>query len=111
VTNLNDVGTFLSFELRLLLVFGLAFQLPVLLVSLNRLGIVTGQALGNFRGPAIVLCAGFSAIATPTTDAFTMLVLMIPMIIMYEIAEVLCRMNDKRRQARADNPGLAGSPA
>ncbi|MDR0489593.1 MAG: twin-arginine translocase subunit TatC [Propionibacteriaceae bacterium] len=100
VTNLNDMGTFMNFELRLLLVFGLAFQLPVLLVSLNRLRIISGQALGKFRGPAVVLCALFSAIATPTADALTMMALMIPMVAMYEIAEILCRINDKRRAAR-----------
>ena len=96
VASLNDVGTFMSFELRLLLVFGLAFQLPVLLVSLNRLGILTGKALGKFRGPAIVLCALFAAIATPTADALTMLALMVPMVGMYIIAEVLCRIHDRR---------------
>ena len=100
VINLNDIGTFLTFELRLLLVFGLAFLLPVLLVSLNRLGLVKGAMLGRFRGWAIVLCAIFAAIATPTTDALTMLVLMVPMVGMYVIAEVLCRLHD-RRAARA----------
>ena len=109
VTNLNDMGTFMSFELRLLLVFGIAFQLPVLLVSLNRLGIVSGQMLGKFRGPAVVLCAIFSAIATPTADALTMLALMIPMVAMYEIAEVLCRINDRRRAAR--EAGIEPTPS
>jgi len=100
VTNLNDVGTFLSFLLRLLLIFGLAFLLPVLLVSLNRVGLVSGEGLGKFRSPAVVLCAVFAAIATPTTDAITMLVLMVPMVAMYLIAEVLCRRNDRARAAR-----------
>ena len=100
VTNLNDVGLFMSFLLRLLLIFGLAFLLPVLLVSLNRVGLVSGQGLGRFRGPAVVLCAVFAAIATPTTDAITMLVLMVPMVAMYLIAEVLCRRNDRARAAR-----------
>ncbi|MCL2481953.1 MAG: twin-arginine translocase subunit TatC [Propionibacteriaceae bacterium] len=99
VVNLNDVGTFMSFELRLLLIFGLAFQLPVLLVSLNRLGMISGAALGKFRGPAVVLCGVFAAVATPTTDALTMLALMIPMVSMYLIAEVLCRLHDRRALA------------
>ena len=103
VTNLNDVGTFMTFELRLLLMFGLAFELPVLLVCLNMLGIVTGEMLGKFRKVAIVLCAVFSAIATPTTDAITMLTLMIPMIAMYLIAEVICRRHD-RRVGKAPSP-------
>ena len=97
VTNLNDIGTYLSFELRLLLIFGLAFLLPVLLVSLNRLGLVTGEMLGKFRSPAVVLCGVFAAVATPTTDALTMLALMVPMVAMYVIAEILCRINDSRR--------------
>ena len=96
ITNLNDVGGFLSFELRLLLIFGLTFQLPVLLVSLNRLGLITGATLGKFRSPAIVLCAVFAAVATPTTDALTMLALMIPMVAMYLISEILCRRHDKK---------------
>ena len=96
ITNLNDVGGFLSFELRLLLIFGLAFQLPVLLVSLNRLGLITGATLGKFRSPAIILCGLFAAAATPTTDALTMLALMIPMVAMYLISEILCRRHDKK---------------
>jgi len=100
VTNLNDIGGFLSFELRLLLVFGLAFQLPVLLVSLNRLGLLSGASLGKFRSPAVVLCGLFAAIATPTTDALTMLALMLPMVAMYIIAEVICRLHDRRAALR-----------
>jgi len=100
VVNLNDVGTFMNFELRILLIFGLAFQLPILLVSLNALGLVSGAALGKFRGPAILICALFAAITTPTTDGLTMLALMLPMVAMYFIAEVICRINDKRKAAR-----------
>ncbi|MDR0283380.1 MAG: twin-arginine translocase subunit TatC [Propionibacteriaceae bacterium] len=100
VTNLNDVGTFLGFELRLLLIFGLAFQLPVLLVSLNRLGLVTGAMLGRFRAVAVILCGLFAAIATPTTDALTMLALMVPMVAGYLVAEVLCRRHDRGTAAK-----------
>jgi len=100
VTNLNDVGTFLSFELRLLLLFGAAFLLPVLLVSLNRLGIVTGAMLGRFRKAAILLCAVFSAVATPTADALTMIALMVPLMAMYLVAEIICRRNDRRKALR-----------
>jgi sec-independent protein translocase protein TatC len=99
VMNLNDVGTFMSFELRLLLIFGLAFLMPVLLVSLNRVGLVKGVALGKFRSVAVVLCGVFSAVATPTTDALTMLALMIPMVAMYLVAEMMCRAHDRQKAA------------
>jgi len=107
VTNLNDVGTFLSFELRLLLLFGAAFLLPVLLVSLNRVGIVTGAMLGRFRRGAILLCAVFSAVATPTADALTMIALMVPMIAMYLVAEIICRRNDRRKALKAASTAVA----
>jgi len=111
VTNLNDVGTFLSFELRLLLIFGLAFELPVLLVSLNSLGLVKGAALGKFRGPAIIICAVFSAIATPTTDALTMMALMVPMVVMYEVSEILCRRHDRRRALASGDSDVPVTPS
>ena len=109
VMNLNDIGTFLSFELRLLLIFGLAFLLPVLLVSLNRLGLVSGQALGKFRMPAVVLCGAFSAIATPTTDALTMLALMVPMIAMYLVAEAMCRLHDRKKLSADADPSITNT--
>jgi len=98
VVNLNEMNNFLSFEMRLLLVFGLAFLLPVVLVSLNRIGIVTGAQLGKFRNMAILLCTAFAAVATPSVDAFTMLVLDVPMIAMYLISEVLCRIHDRQNK-------------
>lgn len=101
IVNLNDVGTFMNFELRLLLIFGLAFQLPILLVSLNRLGLISGAALGKFRSPAVVLCGVFAAVATPTTDALTMLAVMVPMVAMYLVAEILCRLHDRRKAVEA----------
>ena len=104
VVNLNDVGTFLSFELRLLLIFGLAFELPVVLVSLNRLGLVTGAALGKFRAPAVVICGIFAAMATPTTDGLTMLALMVPMVAMYLISEVICRRHDRKTARGTSTP-------
>jgi len=112
VTNLNDVSDFLGFEMRLLAIFGLAFLLPVLLVTLNRIGLVTGKGLGSFRPAAVILCGLFSAIATPTTDALTMLALMLPMLAMYFIAEAICRAHDRKalRAQSDDQPIQIGEP-
>lgn len=99
VLNLNDANEFLTFELTLLLVFGLSFLLPVVLVTLNRFGIVSGAALGKFRGPAILGCFVFSAVATPSTDPISMCVLAVPMSLLYLIAEVLCKRHDRKKLA------------
>ncbi|MDR0482096.1 MAG: twin-arginine translocase subunit TatC [Cellulomonadaceae bacterium] len=101
VMSINDVGTFLTFQLRLLVVFGLAFLLPVLMVCLNRLGIVKGAQIAQVRAPAVIVLAVFSAAATPSPDALTMLALLIPLVLMFLIAEVLCHVHD-RRKSRGD---------
>jgi len=102
VVNLNDLNDYLGFELRLLLVFGAAFLLPVVLIMLNRVGIVKGSALAKGRRVAIVVCVIFSAVATPTTDAVTMLILAVPMVAMYLVAEIVCRVHDRKLIEVAD---------
>ena len=97
VTNLNDLGAYLQFILRLLLVFGVAFELPVFLVLLNLAGVVTGERLGRWRRAAIFGIFVFGAVATPTGDPITMLLLAIPMWLLFEIAVIICKIHDKRR--------------
>lgn len=96
VVNLNDLNQYLGFELRLLLVFGAAFLLPVVLIMLNRVGLVKATWLAKSRKVAIVICAVFAAVATPTTDAITMLMLMVPLVAMYLAAEIVCRVHDRK---------------
>lgn len=97
VTNINDLGEYLQFILRLLLVFGVAFELPVFLVLLNFSGVVTGAKLGRWRRGAIFGIFVFAAVATPTGDPITLLLLAVPMWLLFEIAVVICKIHDKRR--------------
>lgn len=97
ISNLLDLPYFLNFLLRLMLIFGLAFLLPVVLVVLNLAGVVTGEQLGKWRSYAILACFVFAAVATPSTDPFSMLVLAVPMGLLYVIAEIIARVNDKAR--------------
>lgn len=95
-TNINDMSKYLSFELQMLLVFGLSFLLPVVLVGLNLMGIVRARTLSKVRTVAIFACFIFAALATPSTDPLSMLALSAPMAIMYLIAEAICHINDRR---------------
>ncbi len=91
VSNLQDLNDFLSLELRMLLIFGISFLLPVVLVMLNMLGLVKSHQLKKARLFAIFGCFLFSAVATPSGDPFSMLALSLPMVIMYLISEfILC---------------------
>lgn len=100
VSNLLDLPYFLNFLIRLMLVFGIAFLLPVVLVVLNLAGVISGAQLGKARTYSIFGCFVFGAVATPSTDPFSMLMLAVPMTILYLAAELICRANDRARRRR-----------
>jgi sec-independent protein translocase protein TatC len=96
-TNLVDFGRFFSFITRMFLVFGIAFEIPLFVVMLNLAGVVSGRALGRYRPWIIILTFVFAAVATPSTDPFSMLMLAIPMLVLFFIAEVIARLVDRAR--------------
>ncbi|MEP7090428.1 MAG: twin-arginine translocase subunit TatC, partial [Nocardioidaceae bacterium] len=75
LTNLVEFGEYFSFMTRMLLVFGVAFEIPLFVVLLNLAGVVSGKTLGNYRPWIVVGTFVFAAVATPSTDPFSMLML------------------------------------
>ncbi len=106
LTSLVDFGDYFSFFSRMLLVFGIAFEIPLFVLLLNLAGIVSGQSLGRHRPWIVTGTFVFAAIATPSTDPFSMLMLAFPMTVLFMISEVIARLVDRRRQ-RASYAGLA----
>ncbi len=101
LTQLTEFGDFFTFITRMLLVFGVAFEIPLFIVLLNLAGVVSGKALGRHR-PWIVLATFiFAAVATPSTDPFSMLMLALPMTLLIFISEGIARVVDRRRGRRA----------
>lgn len=94
-----SVSDYLGLVMTLLLVSGLMFELPLVLVVLGRLGIVDARMLSRFRRYAIVLNALLSAVLTPTPDAYTMLLMMLPLLVLYELSVILVRIFGKPRAA------------
>ena len=111
VTNLVEFNDYLTFFSRTLLVFGIAFEIPVFVVMLNLAGVVSGRALGAHRPWIIVGTFLFAAIATPSADPFTMTFMAIPMVALFGVSEVIARVNDKRRAGRSLNAGLSPDEA
>lgn len=95
-TQINELNKYLTFELQMLLIFGVSFLLPVLLVALNLIGLVRGKQLSKMRTVAVFVCFIFAAVATPSTDPFSMLALSVPMVVGYIIAEIITRAHDRR---------------
>ena len=96
-TNLVDFGRFFSFLTRMLLVFGISFEIPLFVVMLNLAGVVSGKALGRYRPWIVILTFVFAAVATPSTDPFSMLFLAVPMLLLFGIAEIIARLVDRAR--------------
>ncbi len=100
VQNLVQLSGYLDFVLRMLMVFGIAFLIPFAVVLANLAGVVSGKALGKARPYIIVGAVVFGAIATPTGDPFTLLLLAGPMCLLFGVAEILARMVDRRRRSK-----------
>ena len=108
--SLVDFGEYFSFFSRMLLVFGIAFEIPLFVLLLNLAGVVSGRSLGRHRPWIVVGTFVFAAVATPSTDPFSMLMLAVPMTALFLVSEVIARVVDRRR-GRLSFEGLADDEA
>ena len=100
-TNMLNVNDFLSFLIRVMLVFGVAFLIPVFVLMLNFLGVVKARQLAKARLYVIFGTFVFGAVATPSTDPISMLALAIPMAALFLVAEAFAHVLDRRKAKRA----------
>jgi sec-independent protein translocase protein TatC len=106
LSNLVKFDDYLDFVLRVILLFGIAFELPVFLVTFNVIGFLSGAAiLKPWRIWVFGICL-FVAGFTPSADPLSMLALAVPLIILYLLAGSFALLNDKRR-ARSFEASLA----
>jgi sec-independent protein translocase protein TatC len=105
VTNLQDINAYLSFLLRLMLVFGLGFLIPLIVLMLNIVGVIKAKQMAKYRSLVIFGTFVFGAVATPSTDPFSMLAVAAPMALLFLGAEVIAHILDRRKERQA---ALAG---
>jgi sec-independent protein translocase protein TatC len=105
-SNIINVEEFLSFILRVLVVFGVAFLIPIFVILLNLVGVLTTERLSKWRAPIIFVFFVFAAVATPTIDPITMLLLAIPMSVLFLISEQITRLIARRRRAAMIAQGI-----
>jgi sec-independent protein translocase protein TatC len=99
-SNVINASEYVLFAIRILLVFGLAFVMPVVLVLLNFAGLATGKGILKSWRLTVFLIAVVSALATPTAEPMTMFILMAPLSALYFLAIGIAMANDKRRARR-----------
>ncbi|MFE1765939.1 twin-arginine translocase subunit TatC [Streptomyces angustmyceticus] len=101
IGNLITLDKLLDLIARMVVVFGLSFELPLLLVMLNFAGIISGRRMRGWWRAMVMAITVFSAIATPSTDPLTMIALAGPIVLLYFGAVGVALANDARRRRRA----------
>ncbi len=96
-TNLLPLPEFIDLLVRMVVVFGLSFELPLVLVMLNMGGAVTGRRMLGWWRAMVFGIVAFGAIATPSTDPIGMFALAGPVILLYFAATGFALLNDRRR--------------
>ncbi|MGI9226245.1 MAG: twin-arginine translocase subunit TatC [Candidatus Nanopelagicaceae bacterium] len=102
LNNLVKFDDYLDFVLRIILLFGLAFELPVFLISLNLIGFLRGATILRPWRIWVFSIVLFIAAFTPTADPLTMLLLAVPLIFLYFLAGLFALLNDKRRDKKSN---------
>ena len=87
-----DPNKYLGLIIALMTVFGLTFEFPVILVSLELVGVLTPRRLASWRRWAIVTIVVFAAVITPSGDPFSMLALALPMYVFYEVSILIGKL-------------------
>jgi sec-independent protein translocase protein TatC len=103
VLNLPTISTYLGYATAMLLVFGLGFEIPLIMVMLNLARVLTHERFRKWRRLMIFGVFLFAGVATPSPDPITMLLLALPCVLLLEVAEVIIWAND-RRIARVPSP-------
>jgi sec-independent protein translocase protein TatC len=92
------IGEALSFFMALILGFGIVFEFPIIVFVLAKLGIVNAEMLRRKRKIAILINAIAAAIITPTTDAFSMMLMLVPLLVFYELGIIVAWVFGKKKQ-------------
>jgi sec-independent protein translocase protein TatC len=105
ITPAPDIEAYLSFVITMFLAFGIAFEIPIVVIVLVRAGVVSVQKLGEIRPYVILGSAVAAAIVTPP-DVVSMLALLIPMCLLYELGILLARLINVRAKTEESVPSV-----
>ena len=103
LSNLVKFDDYLDFVMRIILLFGLAFELPIFLVTFNLIGFLRGETILRPWRIWVFSIVLFTAAFTPTADPFTMALLALPLCILYFMAGGIALLVDRRRDKRSSS--------
>lgn len=105
-TTALEPDSYFSFLIAMLLIFGVSFELPLLLIMLNQVGVLSHQGLAKARRYAFFGLVVFAGLVVPGNDPITMLALAVSLCIFYEVSVQVSRIHDKRKAKRLAAEGL-----
>lgn len=111
VSNILPLDTFINFFLRMVLIFGVSFEIPLIVVALNFAGVLSAERLKKSWRYVTFAIFVFAAGAVPTGEPLGMTALAAPMCLLYYAAIGIAVLNDRRRAARNINAGLTPDEA
>lgn len=97
-----EVGAYISFVTTMILLFGVAFEFPLILLMLNFTGVASARQLLNWWRVVVFICFAFAAVATPDPGPFGMVLLAAALSLLYFVAVGVAFLNDRRRRRRDD---------
>ncbi|HEY5879784.1 MAG TPA: twin-arginine translocase subunit TatC, partial [Nakamurella sp.] len=103
--------SYFSFLIAMIIIFGVSFELPLLLIMLNRIGVVSGAKLAAWRRYAIFALTVFAGLVVPGNDPITMLALAVSLALLYELSVQLAKFHDRRVRRREAQSELADDEA
>lgn len=96
VANMLTLQSYIDTLLGMNLVMGVVFELPVVCALMGRMGLISNRMMSQYRRHAIVAILIVSAIITPTTDAFTLFIVALPIYLLYELSILIVRIITKQ---------------
>ncbi|MER6830250.1 twin-arginine translocase subunit TatC [Streptosporangium sp. NPDC000563] len=105
------IDEYLSYALIMIIVFGISFELPLLMVFLNIIGVLPRSLVAKHRRMVIFLMFVFGAVATPGGDPFTMIALALPMVLLFGLAEGFMYLRERRQPKGEDFSHLSDDEA
>ncbi|MEU7987124.1 twin-arginine translocase subunit TatC [Streptosporangium canum] len=108
---LLEMDDYLSYALVMLIIFGVSFELPLLMVFLNVIGVLPRATVAKHRRMVIFIMFLFAALATPSTDPFSMIALAIPMVVLFALAEGFMYLRERRAPKGEDFSHLSDDEA
>jgi sec-independent protein translocase protein TatC len=103
--------SYFSFLIAMLIIFGVSFELPLLLIMLNQIGMISSAKLSKWRRYSIFGMVVFAGLVVPGNDPVTMLALAVALILLYELSVQVTRIHDRRAAKRERFAELADDEA